>query len=130
MTPALPEELLGSLRFPFVLINVLEAENDEEDPNLILQKIGLTILVEHPGEILGEGTLVGANQPATGSSRNRGLLEIEDLVLSVVSKLNQETTDIEIQVVGKGAAAATMIKDMFVTFREYTLDAWYVRSTA
>ncbi len=82
----MPEDM--PRRFPFGLINIATGNPDAEDPNLIEQEFILVLVALVKGDALGENAIVGGPRTAgQGSSKGRGVAELEEVVLANVGKL-------------------------------------------
>ena len=82
------EVLIQELRVPTLFIIIQSADTDSEEPNLITQNIDLKLVNMVRGDNVGEDVVMGSNRSSTKSD-GRGLLEIEEELLDVVSKLNE-----------------------------------------
>lgn len=83
-------DALKDLRTPFALITIGNSRPDEEHPDLLDTEFEVVVVQQVEGDPLGERILVGGPRPSAGgqgSSRGRGILEIEERVLATCSRL-------------------------------------------
>ena len=122
-TQTTAEDCSGSLRFPFAIVRVLDAQFDPDDQRYNVQKFEVVSCVNHTGSQVGESGLIGGNRQSQGTSGGRGLLEVEEQVLNALEFLNQ-TNAFRIQLVGFGAAEAGNVEGMgYVVARALTFQA-------
>lgn len=119
-------------RAPFALLNLGGAMVDEHDPGLFRQEITLVICAEVRGDDIGEQVFVGGPRASYGgSSKGRGLLEIEPEALAAVENLTG-ADGIPILVSDRSASdggGGILSEDAQVVFRSYTLEVWCTRET-
>jgi len=115
----------GELRWPFCTIRPLDAQADEEEPDLLLQNYEVLFGAQVAGDTFGERSILGGPRSAgQGSSRGRGVLELEEEVLEAVADLN-ETNGIRIRSRLRSAVEAVEDEDLgYVAFRTHRLEAW------
>lgn len=116
----------SELKFPFVLVKPLGSTSDEHETALKKQSIEVILAVANAGDRIGEHALIGGQRQATtpsGRSSGRGLLEVEEEVLSVINFMNQ-TNGIRIQTQSTSAAEAAVVEGLgYVATRAYELQA-------
>lgn len=117
-------------RIPFALLNLGQQTADDDDPGLLSQDFTLVLAVGVHGHDLGEHNLIGGPSSEVdrwGFSTNRGLLEVERVLLSAVQRLNgADGAPIEVRY-GSAAAPVEMDRDRTVVVRTYTLTALCTR---
>lgn len=121
-------EVGTAFRLPTALIRPLDAAVDPENnqqPDLLRQRIGLRLLNSVAGDPLGEAVLIGGFWVSGDTETDgRGLLEIEEEVFNAI-KLLSEDSGIKIQLMASGAAGAQLIEELgVVAFRDYEFEAW------
>lgn len=117
-------------RLPFALINLGAQTADEDDPGLVTQEIVLVLAASVPGHNMGEYSLIGGASGESGRwgySTNRGLLEVETVIIAAVQRLNG-ADGAPIEVKYGSASAPQRLKDKAVVFRQYTLSAVCTRA--
>lgn len=79
---------LQQYRTPFVLLTMDGDTKDDENPGLLIYELGATIVVAAEGRDLGQAALMGgARSGGQGSSKGRGILEVEEEFNRVVGRL-------------------------------------------
>lgn len=109
----------------FVVPGDTQADPQHRDePGLVEQRIAVSIAVVFPGDRLGEKPLLGGNLVGgTNSSKNRGLLEIEERVLREIALLST-SSGVRIVFSSAGAGQPTQMADSYVVQRELYFTAW------
>jgi len=84
--PAPPDFFHVDQQPPFALVRVSSSRDQVEHPADLIeeQRFELAIFTSNPSEVPGGAAIVGGNRDNLGSSRNRGILEIEPLVKSQI----------------------------------------------
>lgn len=123
MTPGLSPEAQVELRAPFVLLNVEDAEMDEDEPRQMLQRFSAMLVVSSGQDAIGEAALVGGSRGGgQGSSKGRGILEIEEKLIDTIAKLDQ-TSGVRLRLLAKGAVAAAVTDEgEYFASRTYTFE--------
>lgn len=125
VTVSLSEQAMAQLRPPIVLIGPAEAEPDPEDPALVMQQVQLVLILPMRSSPWGEDLLLGGPRTGgQGSSSGRGLLEVEEEVLSACRKLDQQHG---IRLRLQYSSAAEPVRDDAwgdVIMRNYRLALW------
>lgn len=91
VTVAPDDQALAVLIPPIALIRPLGAQSDpihDEEPDLIMQSVGVRLSVTVPGDALGEYALLGGGRQGQTDSRGRGLLEVEEELYGAIESLN------------------------------------------
>lgn len=83
----LPEEDELPGAFPFVLVNIGGGTADPDEPDLIEQTFDVLTVADVPGGRMGEQALIGGAKSGLGTSANRGVLELNDRVRTVLKDL-------------------------------------------
>ena len=125
VTVAMEEQAFAQLRPPTALIVPTDAQHDPEDPGLVMQQVELVLVVPMRSSPWGEDLLLGGPRTnGQGSSSGRGLLEVEEAVLSAVRELDQ-TDGIRLRLQQAGSAAAARDQGWGdVMTRSYRLELW------
>lgn len=115
---------LNELILPAVFVHPIDAEADENDPRLLIERFEVTIVAEIAGGRHGRESLIGGSRAGgQGSSKGRGILEIEEEVLAVLQNVNQ-TGGVRLILRGKGASEPQFIEDRGdVSTRTLTFEA-------
>jgi len=90
ITVAPDEQALATLISPTAIIRPMGAQSDpihDEEPDLILQSIGVRLSTTVPGDALGEYALIGGGRQSATDSRGRGLLEVEEELFAALAEL-------------------------------------------
>lgn len=85
--------LASSVGWPLAMIAPGNAAIDpkaSEEPDLLQHDFVLTIAAVHQGDMTGEAVLIGGNATDLDDSAGRGLLEIEEQVLSALTNLSSK----------------------------------------
>lgn len=91
-TAGLTREALKDVKLPFVLITPLGGPADGEDPDLWDETIRFVIVAGVEGDDHGKMSLLGGVRSAgQGSSKGRGLLELQEEVMAAVRLLSTGT---------------------------------------
>lgn len=113
------------LSLPAALIALGASTPDEEEPGLQRQEFLVTVCQASAGDGLGEGVLLGANRTGgAGSSRGKGLAEIEERLKTTLQKLGPAGG---VRLVFASASDAAAIRTEEVNYaasRTYTFWAW------
>lgn len=122
------EEAANAIRTPLAIIRPVEADVDPQAPGAMRQSYEITIITANVGDTLGQTALIGGNRTGGGtqgqdSSLGRGLLELEEELLAVVTYLDQ-TSGLRLNVVRKGAVQGAFDpNEGYVCSRSYTVDS-------
>ena len=73
--------------WPWVLISIDTATNDDDTPELIEQSFGLMTAAKASGDTLGEFAIIGSNAADLGSSAGRGVAEVMERIRAAVGDL-------------------------------------------
>jgi len=121
---ALPgAESSSALRMPFCLLRPINATADKQSPSLKTQGFEATIVTASTGDTLGEFALIGGQRNSQGSSRGRGLLEVEEVFYQTLDFLNQKS-GIRIQVASNGSVEGEYLDGVgYVAARRYGLES-------
>lgn len=128
LTPALPEEAWGDVRTPWVMLAPADATADDQNPDLLTQRFKMLLVCSAAGDHHGESVLVGTGRGGgQGSSKGRGILEVEEEVLDASGKLTG-ADGVNLICTRKGTAGLLRVGDMsFLAYREYTLECLVTR---
>lgn len=92
ITNRLPKDAYKTLRLPFCLISVGDAEPDPQHPGYVLQRFGFTYCSQVAGDKLGEFALIGgALSGGRTRSPGKGLLEVEEELDRAIEKLQEDS---------------------------------------
>ena len=119
------ERVTGQLRFPFALIVPTDASADDDQPTLETQNYSVRIVQRVASDAWGEAALIGGPRPGgQGSSRGRGIMELEEEVLRAAGALDAQN-GIRLQLVWRSAVGAAEDAELgYVASREYQLSGW------
>lgn len=121
---------LAELRTPFCLVTVGDNRPDEEHPDLEQQDFDLILVVQVEGDDLGERVLLGGPRPSAGgqgSSRGRGMLEVEERVKAAAGRLTgADGCPAALACVGS-PPSVKVEGGYMVSSRKYRLRAWCTR---
>jgi hypothetical protein len=96
VTNGLPEDQYKYLRMPACLVGIDEDKSDDEEPNYVQQVFRITYMIQSAGDLRGEFALIGGPRPSgAASSKNRGIMEVEEEVSGVLRQV-QETNGVKI----------------------------------
>lgn len=131
IVPALADAIpqaLNTMRVPFCLVEPGTADSDpihDEEPDFIRFTANVVILTAIPGDVVGEGAVVGANKTGgTDHSEGRGILELEQEFYNAVGKLN-DLESINLQVRQKTQQGAVRKSPSeWIAYRIYSLETW------
>lgn len=131
-TPNTDEAMQGAIkaaiRTPICLLQLLGAESDpehDEEPDLLKINFNARLIVNIPGDAVGENAVLGANKTGGSiKSEGRGLVEVEQELYNAIGKLNAlESYSIQNRM--KGAQAAAQIApSVYLAWRDYLFEAW------
>lgn len=123
-------DAFSRLSLPCALIAMGGAIPDDEEPALHRQEYLVTVCQASAGDGLGEGTLTGANRTGgAGSSRGKGLLEIEERLKLTLQKLGPNDA---VRLVFRNASDAAVVRQenaTYVSSRTYTFEAWCITAS-
>jgi hypothetical protein len=91
ITPVDIETMLGvgAPGSPVCKINLGKRQSDQQQKGFVAQEIVVTLAVQVEGDELAENAMVGANRTAgSGSSKGRGILEVEAEMFAVLGDMN------------------------------------------
>lgn len=124
-------DALKELRTPFALVGIGNSRPDDEHPDLLLTDFSVIVVQQVEGDPLGERALVGGPRPLAGgqgSSRGRGILEIEERVLAVACRLTG-ADGAPMALAGMGSPPSQRIDTgHMVSSRRYDFRAWCTRA--
>lgn len=121
-------ELLAANRAPFAVVIPGSADADVHEPRLWRARFEVLVVTAVTGDTFGEAVLLGGPRSGgQGSSRGRGLLELEEVTLGAVERLDGES-GIRMRVVAQSAVAPAPIPGTVAAQRSYTVEAWCSRS--
>jgi hypothetical protein len=90
VTAAAWASLMSNRRTPLVAIRPGKSDGDAESLDLTTQSIDFMILVAVEGDEVGQNAMIGGNRSGgQGSSRGRGLLEVEEELEAVLQSMVQ-----------------------------------------
>ena len=114
-----------AVQFPLVRLRPLVLQVDEEEDALVVQRFELELTQQVRGDYTGEVSLIGGTRSSgQGGSDGRGLLELEEVVLSELGELAR-AQGIGLRLDVASAAAASSDKDFgYLAFRIYEFEAW------
>ena len=120
------DQALSVLVTPTAVLRPLGAQSDpmhDEEPDLIMQSIGVRLSVTVPGDPLGQFALIGGGRQGQGDSRGRGLLEVEEELYGAIESLNT-INGVVIYSRAKSEAEAELDDDnRYSCIRTYLFDA-------
>lgn len=79
------DELPGG--FPFAIVNLGGGTADPDDPNLLQQTFDVLTVADVAGDAMGQSALLGGAKGVSGTSANRGVLELNDRVRDALKDL-------------------------------------------
>ena len=125
ITVAPDEQALANLISPTAIIRPMGAQSDpihDEEPDLIMQSVGVRLSTTVPGDALGEYALIGGGRQSSTDSRGRGLLEVEEELFASLAELG--TIDgVVIYNRAKSAADAELdSENRYSAFRTYMFE--------
>lgn len=122
-TAGVAESYAFTSRLPLVALNLGASVNDDQDPDYIRQQYAARIVVAVAGDMTGEAALIGGSRTGgQGSSRGRGLAELEERFTAKVGQI-VGNNGIRIAVVESSAAQAAQLEDLgYVVYRDYVLE--------
>ena len=117
----------ASLRLPCALIQLGGATADDEEPGLIRQEFQVTICQAVAGDTVAENVVLGANRTGgAGSSRGKGLVEIEERMKQAIQELGP-AAGVRLMFRSSSDAGITQTSEAsYAAHRTYTYDAWAV----
>lgn len=122
ITAGLPSEYIDHMGSPFVVLNVGGGQVHDEEAELIPDQQFSLSIVMHSQDSHGVLTLIGGNRPSgPGSSENRGLLEIEEVVINEVEQVMGIGGTTIRMVSAYDAAADQLDNGVYFGARTYTL---------
>lgn len=83
--PPEEDELTGG--YPLALINLGGGSADPDDPNLLEQTFDVLTVADVAGGVMGQEALLGGAKATSGTSANRGVLELNDRVRDALKDL-------------------------------------------
>jgi hypothetical protein len=125
VTAGPPDDMLATLRTPFVLISVQPVEPDEEEPELEAAGFDVILVCQADGGEGNQNALMGANRTGgQGASEGRGLLEIEEQVKLAIGRLGG-ANGVRAQILSTGGTAAERMESgSYVVARRYSVRCW------
>lgn len=117
---------LGEVRYPLCVIAPGDAEREwPENPLFEKARAVVTLVVRQEGDRLGQYALTGGHRAASsGSSGNRGLLEVEERLLDAIDSLGPSDGESYAVAAASDAAPESWQDGGHVLRRSYTLDLW------
>ena len=119
------EQAFSTMITPVALIRPGSATSDpthDEEPNLIMQSLGVMLSVVVPGDEIGENALLGAGRQSQTSSKGRGLLEVEEELYASIALLNS-VNGLNVYNRAKSDAIAELVDETrYSAYREYTFE--------
>lgn len=113
---------LSQYRPPFVLLTADGKTNDDENPGLVMYELGATIVVAVEGRDLGQAALMGGGRSGgQGSSKGRGLLEVEEEFNRVVGRLTGADGAPAVAYESGSAQAVEVDATRYVTARKHSI---------
>lgn len=114
------------LRMPVCLISPMDCATDPqhgEAPDLLIQRVTITIICTNRGDQFGDATLVGANVADATQSQGQGLLDLETQLHAAINLLQQQD-GINIQFMQASAVAASIDDTVgYIATRGYAFEA-------
>lgn len=115
---------IEALRFPVALVKILDSVTDSSEPGLKMQSIEVQIAVQHTGDQVGEFAMIGGQRASQGTSKGRGLLEVEEQCLQAIQFLNQ-TNGLRIYNTSSSAAEGMFLEGVgYIATRSYVFNSW------
>jgi hypothetical protein len=113
----------SSMRYPFALVRVLDSTTDLDDQRYQVQRFEIVSVVQATGDQVGEFAMTGGHRTSQGTSRGRGLLEVEEQVLQALQFVDP-TGGVRLQLVSSNAAEGVFVQDVgYVAMRALTFQA-------
>lgn len=121
------EWALKTMRTPIALLQPLSSTSDpeyDEDPNFVALNLQMRLIVQVPGDSVGENALMGANKTGGSTvSEGRGIFEVEKEVFNAIGRLNGLESVI-LQCRQKGGLQSAIVGDnIYVAYRDLTFEA-------
>lgn len=114
---------IEQFRYPLALIAVRDGTSDEQEPGIKVERVEVTLAVANAGDQVGEFAMIGGQRASQGTSKGRGLLEVEEQFRSLVNALNA-TRQVRVIETAASAADATLAEGAgYVAMRTYVLEA-------
>jgi hypothetical protein len=123
------ERALMTCRPPYALIGIRDEEDDPDAPGFKKQRLEVGVFVQVPGDETGQNAILGANRASgSGSSLGRGLLEVEEIVESVL-KFKDQQSAVKFRLAKKSAAIGRFKPELgSLAARSYTVEAFCTSS--
>ena len=117
---------VGRMRWPVCLVAVGSSTADREEPGLVLQQYEIRLAQRVAGDPFAEGaTLGGPRSGGQGQSQGRGVLELEEVLMTVAGQLGEQN-GVQLRCDYRSAVAVTEAPEVggSVALRSLTLEAW------
>jgi hypothetical protein len=117
---------ISRLRLPFAFIAPADSEVDAEEPTMELQRFALRVVHREASDPLGQAALIGGPRGASGqgSTKGRGLLELEEVILSTLGDVDK-LGGVDLRLRWRSGVEASEDEELgYVVTREYRLEAW------
>lgn len=129
ITVAPDTQALAHLASPLALIAPGAVQFDPqhgEEQSLVKAEVRIKLVVCVQGDEVGENALLGANLDTAYQSGNRGLLDVEEQLLSTVKTLNAlDGEDFILQCTAASGVGAALDPELgYVAWREYVFEMW------
>ncbi len=125
ITKDVADVLARSLSMPVCLVYPLDQQPDPEgeEPGLVVQAIGVSVIVRNPGDGTGRAVLLGGNRTAT-VGEGRGVLEIAAPLLAAI-RLGTDANGLRIISAAKGDSGTVKHPDDgFIGWQEHRIEAF------
>lgn len=124
VTASLGEDAVDRIRLPSVFIVPSTATPDDDAPELLTQEFEVTLVAHSNSDAVGEHVLIGGPRSGgAGSSKGRGLLELEEELLKAIGQLN-DTGGVSIKLTHASSVEVENVDGMgFIGVKVYSFDA-------
>lgn len=125
VSQATSEQVLGNARLPLALVRFGGGAPDAQEPRLVRESVEVVVLVAVPGDAIGEAAMIGAARAGgSTSSAGRGLLEVEEVLLSVAAQLGG-ANGLRLRLCAKGRGLAQQDDvHSYTVARGYVFEGW------
>lgn len=122
-TAGTPDGVVPGTGYPFCLLAPGSSDADEDQADLEISTIRVLLVVRGAGDAYGESALLGGPRSGgVGSSKGRGLLEVEEVLRNAIEHLNGPD-GINLRVTSRSAPQAQIVGSDYIVSREYSLEA-------
>lgn len=111
-------------RFPMLIIAPGDSSADANEPKLLDQNVDFRLVTKVAGDAWGEAALMGGPESVVGgSSKGKGLLQVEEALLLVIQDLQQKD-GVRIRMLSQSAVQPVEIEELgYVVLRDYRMQA-------